>query len=235
MLSTVVAAIIFLWLGFAMRKRATSGVPGKLQLIWEILVEQVSDLADSAIGPKGKRFVPLGVDGVLVHAGLQLDRLSPHGDAPRIVGRNSARADERREPAAGACRLRHHVGPHRVPARARVPGYFKHYTKPFAALTPINVIEEITKPITLTFRLFGNIFSGGLFVVVLLTLLPAYVTWPFEIVWKLFDTGLLGTIQAYIFMLLTIIYFGMAMSHEEARSDPDSQLETVSLVTPRRK
>ena len=39
-------------------------------------------------------------------------------------------------------------------------GYFKHYAQPYAALTPINIIEEITKPITLTFRLFGNIFSG---------------------------------------------------------------------------
>ena len=49
---------------------------------------------------------------------------------------------------------------------------------------------------------------------VMLTLLPIYVTPPLEIGWKLFDTGLLGTIQAFIFMLLTILYFGMAMSHD---------------------
>ncbi len=103
-------------------------------------------------------------------------------------------------------------------------GYFKHYATPFKALAPINVIEEITKPITMTFRLFGNIFSGGLFVVVLLTLLPVFLTWPVEIVWKFFDTGLLGTIQAFIFMLLTILYFGFAMSHDE--SAHESQLET---------
>ncbi len=41
------------------------------------------------------------------------------------------------------------------------------------------------------------------------------MTWPFEIGWKFFDTGLLGTIQAFIFMLLTILYFGFAMSHDE--------------------
>ena len=78
------------------------------------------------------------------------------------------------------------------------------------------MIEEITKPITLTFRLFGNIFSGGLMVVVMLTLLPIYVTPPLEIVWKFFDTGLLGTIQAFIFTLLTMLYFGFAMSHDES-------------------
>ena len=44
-----------------MRAKVTAGVPGKLQLIWEITVEQVSDLAESAIGPQGKKFVPVGV------------------------------------------------------------------------------------------------------------------------------------------------------------------------------
>ena len=53
-------------------------------------------------------------------------------------------------------------------------GYFKHYAQPYAALTPINIIEEITKPITLTFRLFGNIFSGVLMIAVIVTLIPPY-------------------------------------------------------------
>ncbi len=48
-------------------------------------------------------------------------------------------------------------------------GYFKHYAQPYAALTPINIIEEITKPITMTFRLFGNIFSGVLMIAVIVT------------------------------------------------------------------
>ena len=99
--------------------------------------------------------------------------------------------------------------------RARgVKGYFKHYVQPYAALAPINVIEEITKPITMTFRLFGNLFSGGLMILVMTTLLPIYVV-PFgEIIWKPFDL-FIGAIQAFIFMLLTVLYFGMATSHEE--------------------
>ena len=56
-------------------------------------------------------------------------------------------------------------------------GYFKHYAQPYAALTPINIIEEITKPITLTFRLFGNIFSGVLMITVIVTLIPPYLSW----------------------------------------------------------
>ena len=51
--TTLIAAGIVLGLGLLMRRNVTSGVPGKLQLFWETLVEQVSDLASSAIGPEG--------------------------------------------------------------------------------------------------------------------------------------------------------------------------------------
>lgn len=108
-------------------------------------------------------------------------------------------------------------------------GYFRRYTKPFelgivarTVYVPLNVIEEIAKPISLALRLFGNIF-GGLVMVYLLTLAwNAFVgssviqsalspIWIIALViWKLFDVFLIGTIQAFIFMLLTIIYFGMA-------------------------
>ena len=214
-MSTVLCAGIFLFLGFRMLAKATDGVPGKLQLMWEILVEQVGELADSAVGPKGRRFVPLGVTLFLfilicnwldfiptaMHPGISEPILpSPTGDVNLPL----------------AMALYVIVWVHVESLRARgVKGYVRHYFQPFAALAPINMIEEITKPITMTFRLFGNIFSGGLFVVVLTVLLPFYISPPFEVGWKLFDTGLLGLIQAFIFMLLTILYFGMAMSHDE--------------------
>ena len=81
-------------------------------------------------------------------------------------------------------------------------------------MLPINIIEEITKPITLTFRLFGNVFAGGLMVSVMVALLPGYIYPPFEFGWKLFDM-FIGAIQAFIFALLTIIYFGMALDTGE--------------------
>ena len=59
--STLVAAAILSFLVFRVRAKSTSGVPGKLQLMFELLYEQVSDLAASAIGPKGRRFVPIGM------------------------------------------------------------------------------------------------------------------------------------------------------------------------------
>jgi F-type H+-transporting ATPase subunit a len=225
-LSTLLAAAIFCFLGFRMRAKATDGVPGKLQLIWEILVEQVSELADSAIGPEGYRFVPLGVTLFLFILICNWLDFLPTSLRPGISGAIfPAPTSDVNLPLAMVAFVIIWVHVESFKARG-FKGYFRHYTKPFIALTPINIIEEITKPITMTFRLFGNIFSGSLMVVVMLSLLPIFVTPPLEIVWKFFDTGLLGTIQAFIFMLLAMLYFGFAMSHDDEQQHA-SQPETL--------
>jgi F-type H+-transporting ATPase subunit a len=96
-----------------------------------------------------------------------------------------------------------------------IKGYIKHYFTPYPFLAPINVIEEITKPITMTFRLFGNIFSGVLMISVIVTLIPPYLSWIGLVIWKPFDELFIGAIQAFIFALLTIMYLGMGMSTDE--------------------
>jgi F-type H+-transporting ATPase subunit a len=109
-------------------------------------------------------------------------------------------------------------------------GYLSHLTQPYPWMFPLNVLEELTKPITLALRLFGNIFAGG----IMLALIGGLVAWKIgpvplggalaivaNIAWKLFDM-LIGVIQAFIFALLTVLYFGMAGAghgddeHEEA-------------------
>ncbi|MDE3065201.1 MAG: F0F1 ATP synthase subunit A [Acidobacteriota bacterium] len=212
--STLLAMAIFLALGFAMRARVTDGVPGKLQVIWEFIVEQVSDLAHSVMGARGKKFVPIGVTVflfILICNWLELlpTALRP-GTSAEIL---PAPTGDVNLPLAMALLVI--VWVHIESLRARgARGYVKHYFQPYVALAPINVIEEITKPITMTFRLFGNLFSGGLMILVMTTLLPIYVVPVGEIVWKPFDL-FIGAIQAFIFMLLTVLYFGMATSHEE--------------------
>jgi F-type H+-transporting ATPase subunit a len=219
--STLLAMAIFLFLGFRMRAKITDGVPGKLQLFWEILTEQVTDLAVSAMGPKGRRFVPLGVTLFLFILIANWIGFIPSAMHPGSSGEIlPAPTGDVNLPLAMALLVI--VWVHIESFRARgFKGYFKHYAQPYVALAPINVVEEITKPITMTFRLFGNLFSGGLMIAVMTTLLPIYVV-PFgEIIWKPFDLGI-GVIQAYIFMLLAVLYFGMATSHEEH----DAVLET---------
>jgi len=209
--TSLIAAAIVLLFGFLMRRKVTSGVPGKLQLFWETLVEQVADLAESAIGPQGRKFVGLGVTIFFFILICNWLAFIPSGD-PGILAPPTADVNL---PLALAVIVIFLVHYNSVKARGR-RGYFKHYAQPYAALAPINVIEEITKPITLTFRLFGNIFSGVLMISVIVTLIPPYLSWIGLAIWKPFDELFIGAIQAYIFGLLTIIYLGMAMSTDEA-------------------
>ncbi|HVA70332.1 MAG TPA: F0F1 ATP synthase subunit A [Acidimicrobiales bacterium] len=212
--STLLAAAILLFLGFRMRAKVTDGVPGKLQLMWELLVDQVNDLADTAIGPKGRKFVPIGVTLFLFILICNWIGFIPSALHPGVSGDIlPAPTSDVNLPLAMALFVI--VWVHLESFRARgFRGYFRHYRQPYVALTPINVIEEITKPITLTFRLFGNLFSGGLMIAVMVTLLPIFVSPLGELVWKPFDL-FIGLIQAYIFMLLTMLYFAFATSHDE--------------------
>jgi F-type H+-transporting ATPase subunit a len=88
---------------------------------------------------------------------------------------------------------------------------------------PLNIIDEIVKPVTLSMRLLGNLFAGLLMAYVIVLLLgsqPYVGSWlvgPIVLaIWKLFDVGFIGLIQAFIFMLLTITYFGLAREGVEA-------------------
>ena len=96
-------------------------------------------------------------------------------------------------------------------------GYLVYFTRPHelpwwarALFVVLNVIEEIVKPVTLAFRLFGNILAGLLMIFVIGLLLPAPIAAVATAVWKLFDVLFIGLIQAFIFMLLTLVYFGLA-------------------------
>ena len=94
-------------------------------------------------------------------------------------------------------------------------GYLKHFAEPFAVLLPLNVLEELIKPVTLALRLFGNIFAGGI-MLSLITLIPIYAMWAPNVLWKAFG-GIIAVIQAFIFALLTVLYFAMASAGARRR------------------
>jgi len=203
---SLIAAVIVLALGFAVRAKATKGVPGKLQLAYETIIEQIREVADSSIGEQGKRFVPVALMiflYVLICNWFEILPNNGHDWTPAPTGDVNL-------PLALALMVIVWVHIESIKARG-MKGYLKHYAQPYSAMIPINIIEEITKPITLTFRLFGNIFSGGLMVVVMASLLPWYASLAGQLIWKPFDMAI-GLIQAFIFGLLTILYFGMAMA-----------------------
>jgi F-type H+-transporting ATPase subunit a len=225
-LSTLLALIVIVVMGKVLRSKITDGVPGKFQLIWEILVvDIVGDLVKSSLGEKGKRFIPLGVTVFIFVLVANWIGFLPTAMQPGVSGEIlPSPSSDVNLPLALALFVIVWVHIESLRAR-RVGGYIRHYGQPAGWLTPINLIEEVTKPITLTLRLFGNLFSGGLIIVVVANLLTKALG-PFEIIWKPFDLAI-GLIQAYIFMLLTIIYLDMATSHEEAHEEKHEKKKKI--------
>jgi F-type H+-transporting ATPase subunit a len=85
-------------------------------------------------------------------------------------------------------------------------GYFKRYIEPTPILLPINILEDFTKPLSLSFRLFGNILADELVVAVFILLVPLFIPLPVMIL-GLFTSA----IQALIFATLAGAYIGEAM------------------------
>lgn len=83
------------------------------------------------------------------------------------------------------------------------------------AFVPVNLLLEgvglIAKPISLALRLFGNLYAGEL-IFILIALLPFYLQWALSIPWAIFHI-LVIVLQAFIFMMLTIVYLTMAHEH----------------------
>ncbi len=85
-------------------------------------------------------------------------------------------------------------------------GYFGNYVQPVAFMLPFKIIEDFTKPLSLSFRLFGNILADELVVAVLVLLVPLFVPLP------VMALGLFtSAIQALIFATLAAAYIGEAM------------------------
>lgn len=90
--------------------------------------------------------------------------------------------------------------------------YLKHYFEPFWFFFPLNVIKELSKPLTLALRLFANIFAGEVLIATILMM--GWVGIPLLAVWQGFSL-FVGAIQAFLFTILTMVYISQATVHEE--------------------
>ena len=216
-LSTAIAAIIVIALAFFLRAKVTSsGVPGGVQLFFETVTVGMRNQIESAIGMRIAPFVlPLAVTifvFILVSNWLSVLPLQYAVDGRASELLSSAAADINYVAALAVfVFICYHLA---GIWRRGVVGYplataFRHHW----LLTPINIVEEFAKPVSLALRLFGNIFAGGI-LVALIALFPMYVMWAPNAIWKSFDL-FVGLIQAFIFALLTILYFAQAMEMEE--------------------
>jgi F-type H+-transporting ATPase subunit a len=218
--TTAIAGTIVVLLGFMARHYLTRDendhVPSKVQLIWEAVVGEVNTQVEENLGRVHPLVVPLAVAlffFILIANWLEL---IPSEPTKHIHALPAPTADTNLTYAMAILVM---VGVWGFGIRQKgLKGYLKHFLEPYPVLLPLNVLEELVKPITLALRLFGNIFAGG----ILLALIAGLIDWKiggfpigggfewfFNIIWKLFDM-FIGAIQAFFFSLLTVLYVGMA-------------------------
>jgi F-type H+-transporting ATPase subunit a len=207
---TLVAGVILIGLGLLVARKADPKKPTKMQLAFETIVEQVETQVESSMGVRTAPWVvPFAFTLFMFILIANWIAIIPTGHHPEYAPPPASDVNLTYALAILVIGAMHVVG-----VRKRgVRGYYGHlFRKPYA-LIPLNLIEEIIKPVTLSLRLFGNIFAGTI-MVALLAALPAYILWAPQILWKLFDM-FIGLIQAFIFGLLTVLYLSSIRPAEE--------------------
>jgi F-type H+-transporting ATPase subunit a len=229
-ISTFVAFFATLAVAFWIRSKLKSGEPGRVQAVFEWGYDQLRSLIRTNVSDQALFVIPLALTLFLYILIANWIELLPLAIFPILHGANA----DLNQTLAMALVVIGVVQWYSVRVLGW-RGYFRRFTKPFEmplafriGFMPFNILEEIVKPVTLSLRLFGNIFAGA----VMIALIAGFGTLALPgvgvvggtilgtillAVWKSFDVIFIGFIQAFIFMLLTVIYFGMAregLEHE---------------------
>jgi F-type H+-transporting ATPase subunit a len=213
MYTTVIAGVLTILFMLYVARRATAGVPSKLQWVTEQIIVQVRQYVEQAVGHDVPAWlVPLGVTLFVFILFCNWLAWIPSGHSPERLAPPTADTNLTYALAVVVVAGYVYLGVKRK-GRRYVTDWFT--AKP-AIRRPILILEQIVNPLSLSLRLFGNIFAGGIMLAVI-ALLPAYLFilyGAFNIIWKLFDSGFIAPIQAFIFAFLTILYFGFAVAEE---------------------
>ncbi|WP_018982205.1 F0F1 ATP synthase subunit A [Salinimonas chungwhensis] len=228
---SILLGVIFLWFFRRVGKNATTGVPSKTQAFVEMTVEFVNDNVRDSFHGKSKMVAPLGLTIFVWVFLMNLMDLVPVDFLPWAAGQIGA-ATTGVDP--------HHVYMKVVPTTdlnlplalglgvfalilfysikiKGIGGFTKELTmQPFNhwAFIPVNfVLETVTllaRPFSLALRLFGNLYAGELIFILIATL--GLWQLPLHFPWAVFHI-LVIVLQAFIFMMLTIVYLSLA--HED--------------------
>lgn len=214
---------LFIWLFGRAARKATSGVPGTLQNVCESVVEFVQGMVrdtfhgrNQMIGPialtvfvwvllmNSLKWIPVDIIPLIAQwLGAPYFKIVPTADPNGTFGIS-----------IGIFLL---IIFYSIKVKG-AGGFAKELSfTPFNhwLFIPFNLFLEIlgllTKPLSLALRLFGNMYAGEV-VFILIALLPFYVMWLLNVPWAIFHI-LVIPLQAFIFMVLTIVYLSQA--HEE--------------------
>jgi F-type H+-transporting ATPase subunit a len=176
--------------------------PGPIQQIAEMLHGFVSGQADSIIGPDAQRYVAFTTTVLIFVLLSNLLGMVPGLIAPTSVPTVPLGV-------ALLCFLYYHY--HGI--REQGAGYFKQFVGPIwwiaPMMLPIELISHFARILSLTVRLYANMFAGEMVTLVFFSLVPIAI----PLVFMGLHLGV-ALIQAYIFMLLTMIYVAQSVAHD---------------------
>ena len=199
----VIIVILVLSLVLGLLAHKPSLVPSHRQSVAEMIVQMIEGLAVDTIGPEGKKFVPVvGTVGAFVFTcnmiGLIPGFMSPTSKLNVTIG----------------CALVVFFYYHAEGVKAHGLKYFNQFVGPIPALAPlmvpIEMLSHLSRPVSLSMRLFGNIFSEDLLIVIMASIIPYFLPLPFMAL-SIFT----AVIQSFVFVLLSCIYIGGAVANEE--------------------
>ena len=199
----VLFVVILLSVVFALASKRLTLVPSKRQTLLESLVGLFEGLVMDTIGEAGKKYVPvIGTVGIFVFTnnmlGLVPGFMSPTSKLNVTLG----------------CALVVFAYYHVQGMKAQgVFKYLKTFAGPIPAMAPlmfpIELISHFSRPVSLSMRLFGNIFSEELLIVIIASIVPFILPLPFMVL-SIFT----AVIQSFVFVLLSCIYIAGAVAHE---------------------
>lgn len=190
--------IVLAWLA----TRRLSLVPKGIQSFFEIIIGGLEDFVVANVGERGRHFFPLLVTLFIYILFCNFIGLIPGCIAP------TANLNTNASMAIIVFIYYNYMG-----LKTHKAKYIRHFTGPMAPLIPlmmpIEFLSHLARPLSLTVRLFGNIFGEELVLLIFFMLVPVAATLPMYFLYSLADT-----LQAFIFFMLPMIYLKMAI--EEA-------------------
>ena len=161
---TVVAGLIVISLGFWAKSKLTQDphdhVPTKIQILWETIIKEVTAQVEANLGKVNPFVIPLAVAlffFILIANWIEVIPTELNEDVHLLP---SPTADTNLTYAMAIIVM---VGVWTFSIRERgFKGWIKHYFEPVPWMFPLEVLQDLLKPVTLALRLFGNIFAGGI-------------------------------------------------------------------------
>jgi len=214
-LAMIVTLAFLAWIGNSYRSPKVT----KRQTVFEGIVNYIADLVHGTLGRAGEPFVPFFIALFIYLFVMNQFGMFPFKALGLPFGGSPTADLNTTVPYALLIFFMIQV----VAIRKFGLRYFGHLAKPFAWLLPINTLEELARPATLAARLFFNIFVGELLFVIIASIINAKVTigpvnlsvivaiLPFFVQ---FFNFFVGTIQAFLFTLLGIVYLSLAIAED---------------------